>query len=74
MSQGQRLATMSDPLGEEEEDVIAPSDGIVIGRSNLPVAHEGDALFHLGYFKEQAAAEDIVETFASTHGNGNNPA
>ena len=61
-------------LGEEEEDVIAPNDGIVIGRSNLPLAHEGDALFHLGYFRELPRAEDIVETFATAHGQDNNPA
>ena len=71
VSKGQRLATISDPLGEEEENVIAPNDGIVIGRTNLPLAHEGDALFHLGYFKELPQAEDIVETFATTHGSGN---
>jgi predicted deacylase len=69
VDKGQRLATISDPLGEDEEDVLAPNGGIVIGRSNLPLAHEGDALFHLGYFKELPAAEDVVETFASKHGH-----
>ena len=43
-------------------------------RSNLPLAHEGDALFHLGYFKELPRAEDIVETFATAHGQENNTA
>ena len=64
---GQTLATISDPLGEDEEGVIAPNDGIVIGRSNLPLAHEGDALFHVGYFSELPAAEGVVETFTSEH-------
>ncbi len=67
VEKGQRLATISDPLGEDEEKIIAPNNGIVIGRSNLPLAHEGDALFHLGYFRELPAAEDVVETFASEH-------
>jgi len=67
VARGQRLATISDPLGEDEENVVAPNDGIVIGRSNLPLAHEGDALFHIGYFEELPAAEDVVETFASEH-------
>jgi len=61
------LATISDPLGDEQEEVIAPFDGIVIGRSNLPLAHEGDALFHLSSFKDVPKAGDVVETFASTH-------
>jgi predicted deacylase len=68
VDKGQRLATLSDPLGEDEESIFAPKNGIVIGRSNLPLAHEGDALFHLGYFDELPAAEDVVETFATEHG------
>ena len=64
---GQRLATISDPLGDQEDSVVAPFDGIVIGRSNLPLAHEGDALFNLGSFKSVPKAEGVVETFASEH-------
>ncbi len=63
----QRLATISDPLGEAEENVVAPFDGIVIGRSNLPLAHEGDALFNLSSFSNVPKAADVVETFASAH-------
>lgn len=63
----QRLAVISDPLGDEQQDVIAPFDGIVIGRSNLPLAHEGDALFNLSSFANVPKAGDVVETFASTH-------
>lgn len=64
---GQRLASISDPLGDEEEDAIAPFDGIVIGRSNLPLAHEGDALFNLAAFESVAKAGDLVEEFAASH-------
>jgi predicted deacylase len=67
VTKGQRLATISDPLGDEQEEVIAPFGGIVIGRSNLPLAHEGDALFNLSSFKDVPRAGDVVETFASTH-------
>ena len=67
VTKGQTLATISDPLGNDEDDVVAPFDGIVIGRTNLPLAHEGDALFHLGAFKDVPKAEDAVETFASAH-------
>ena len=64
---GQRLAIVGDPLGNEEISVIAPFDGIVIGCSNLPLSHEGDALFHVGGFKSMPRAEDILETFVATH-------
>ena len=67
VTKGQVLATVSDPLGDAEQNVDAPFDGIVIGRSNLPLAHEGDALVHLAAFKDVAVAEDRVETFAVVH-------
>ncbi len=67
VSEGEQLATISDPIGQRDEIMTAPFDGIVIGRSNLPLAHEGDALFHLGSFRDVPKAEDVVETFASVH-------
>ena len=65
--EGDRLATLSDPLGDREEVVVAPFDGIVIGCSRLPLAHEGDALFHLAAFRRLGQAEDAVEEFATVH-------
>lgn len=65
ITKGQVLAAVSDPLGNEEYKVIAPSDGIVIGRSNLPLAHEGDALFNLGTFKNMPKASNAVDSLAS---------
>jgi len=65
--EGQKLAIVGDPLGEFEEQVFAPYDGIVIGRSTLPLAHEGDALFHIATFKSLAHAESKVEQFAARH-------
>jgi predicted deacylase len=62
ISKGQVLAMISDPLGDDETRVIAPSDGIIIGRSNLPLAHEGDALFNLGTFRNMPKASSAVES------------
>jgi predicted deacylase len=61
------LAIISDPLGSREESISASFDGIIIGRSNLPLAHEGDALFHVAAFRNFERAEDAVEEFASIH-------
>ncbi|HEX4872200.1 MAG TPA: succinylglutamate desuccinylase/aspartoacylase family protein [Nevskiaceae bacterium] len=44
---GQRLGLIGDPFGETETPVTAQGGGVVIGRLNLPLVHEGDALFHL---------------------------
>ncbi len=60
---GQCLATISDPLGDAEEAVSATVDGIVIGQSNLPLAHEGDALFNVAAFRSVSRAEHRVEAF-----------
>ncbi len=67
VSKGQRLAIVSDPLGDDEVVLEAPFDGIVIGRTNLPLAHEGDALFHIAAFESMPEVEGVVEEFAATH-------
>lgn len=67
VSQSDVLAYVGDPLGEALEKVIAPFAGIIIGRSNLPLAHEGDALFNVAAFKSVARAENKVEQFAAIH-------
>jgi hypothetical protein len=61
------LAMISDPLGDHVEAVTAPFDGIVIGRSELPLAYEGDALFHIANFRSVGRAEHAVEEFAAIH-------
>jgi predicted deacylase len=69
VTSGQALAVIGDPVGDEEVRVKAPFDGIIIGRSNLPLAHEGDALFNVAAFKSVSRAEDRVEEFASVLGD-----
>ena len=65
---GQPLAIIGDPVSDEEVQVEAPFDGIIIGQSKLPLAHEGDALFNVAAFKSVARAENRVEEFAAVHG------
>ena len=63
VEKGQLLATISDPLGEEETNVVSPADGVLIGLTNLPLANEGDALFHLGSFERLDPVADEVDYF-----------
>lgn len=65
VDKGHALANISDPFGESETVVSAPFSGIVIGKSNLPLAHEGDALIHVARFDSIARAEGTVEEFQS---------
>lgn len=67
VQKGDVLATVSDPFGKKENRAVAAFAGIVIGRSNLPLAHEGDALFHVAAFNKLAVAENTVEEFQSQH-------
>ncbi len=67
VSKDQKLAIISNPIGEQEGVVTALFDGIVIGRSNIPLAHEGDAMAHIAAFKSVSKAEGLVEEFATTH-------
>jgi predicted deacylase len=67
VTEGQRLATISDPLGTQEESAVAPCDGIVIGCSNLPLTHEGDALFNVAAFRSTSRAEGLIDEFSATY-------
>lgn len=67
VKENDRLALISDPLGDREDAVRAPFAGIVIGCSRLPLAHEGDALFHLAAFHSVGQARDALEEFATIH-------
>lgn len=63
---GQSMAVISDPLGDREENALATHSGIVIGRSNLPLAHEGDALFNVATFEPAPEPEEAGEDFTAT--------
>lgn len=61
------LGVVADPFGEKEVEVRAPHKGIIVGRSNLPLVHEGEALFHLARFQKLDAALARVEEFHEHH-------
>jgi predicted deacylase len=44
---GQQIGIIGDPLSDNETPVTSPADGVVIGKLNLPLVYEGDALFHI---------------------------
>ncbi len=60
------LGVVTDPFGEKEIQVSAPFAGIVIGRTNLPLVNEGDALFHIARFERVADAAESVDMFQET--------
>jgi hypothetical protein len=64
---GQVLGAVSDPFSEVSKEVVAPTSGIVIGRSTSPLSHEGDALFHLARFEDNKEAQATVDEFQVAH-------
>ena len=55
---GTVLGAIASPLGEVDTEVVAEVSGIVIGRTNMPVVYEGDALFHIA---ETPRADDAAD-------------
>jgi len=52
------LANIKDPFGQVIDRVNASVSGIIIGKQNIPLVHEGDAMFHIAYFKKP---DEVVE-------------
>lgn len=61
----QVLGIVGDPFGEHEAAVLATAAGIVIGRLNLPLVYEGDAVFHIARLKTPELAAQTVDQIES---------
>jgi uncharacterized protein len=49
------IGIITDPLGHVTVPVFAEDDGIIIGRTNLPIVNRGDALFHVARIKAKTS-------------------
>lgn len=58
------IAYIDEPLGDDSYEILAPFDGIIIGKSEIPLIQEGDAIFHIANFKNLDAADEKLEYFA----------
>ena len=65
INKGDILGYISDPFGETEVEIASPVSGMVIGKTTLPLVHEGEAIFHIAKFDELGEAESVYETFQS---------
>ncbi|MCP1676852.1 putative deacylase [Natronocella acetinitrilica] len=63
---GQPMGWVADPFGERETAVESPVAGVVIGRTNLPLVHQGEALFHVARFQRGRRAALQLERFSET--------
>ncbi|MEO5377089.1 MAG: succinylglutamate desuccinylase/aspartoacylase family protein [Magnetococcus sp. DMHC-6] len=66
--EGEILGRIYNPLGKEVTEVRVPREGVIIGHSNHPLVHQGDALFHIAFIPESSAIQERVqERFVGLH-------
>ncbi len=63
IKKGETLCVIKDPFGASSDVAVkSPEDAIIVGMNNLPLVHEGEALFQLAIFsKMKHAAEHLEE-------------
>lgn len=67
VARGETIGTIADPFGDSEIEVTAEQPGLVIGRTQLPMVHQGDALFHIARFEDVEEVAQHVEDFQAAH-------
>lgn len=68
VEKGDLLGIVSDPFGENEQRITAPFPGLIIGRLEMPLVYEGDALFHIAILEGEMPQEPILEGLVSELG------
>lgn len=58
VEKGDVLAVIKDPFGQVLDSVVSNAKGIVIGKQNIPLAQEGEAMYHIAYFRRP---DDVAE-------------
>lgn len=61
VSKGDVLADIKKPLGDVSAQLFSPADGIIIGKQNIPLVQEGEAVYHIAYFNETQQVEESIE-------------
>lgn len=60
---GEIIAYIDDPFEDEIFEITSTFDGVIIGKSEIPLVQEGDAVFHIAKFRNLDMAEDKIEYF-----------
>jgi len=63
VTKGDIIGWVADPFGEQEQEVVAKFNGIVIGKTHLPLVHEGEALLHIARVTKPNTTAKSVEIF-----------
>lgn len=68
VKKGELIGVVSDPYGDTERSIMAPVSGIVLGRLELPLVYQGDAIFHIAVLEGDPEAGQLVEELTSDLG------
>jgi predicted deacylase len=63
VTKNSRIGIIADPVGEQEIEIRSPVSGMAIGRLNLPLVHQGDAIIHIAQLDRLKGIEPIIEDF-----------
>ncbi len=63
VQEGEIIAYIDEPLDDDSLEIKASFDGVIIGKSQIPLVQEGDAIFHIAKLKDLQIAEDKIEYF-----------
>lgn len=64
VSKNEVIAYINSPLEDEVFQVRAPYAGVIIGKSEIPLIQEGDAIFHIAKLGNLSAADEKIEFFS----------
>lgn len=61
IKKGELLAKIGSPTNTTEYSIHSPISGIIIGKNNLPMIHEGAAIFHIATFEDINVVAEKIE-------------
>jgi hypothetical protein len=65
VTKGDIVGLVANPYESIDSEVVAPVNGIIIGRINIAVVNRADALFHIAEVQRPGAAETRIESISS---------
>ncbi len=63
VEEGDVIARIHSLFDDQGYELVAPFDGIIIGKTQIPLIHEGDAAFHIAALNDLKIAEERMEPF-----------
>lgn len=74
VAKGDVIAIIADPYGTLLGEVLSPSEGIVVGKQNIPLVQEGEAIYHIAYFHKPDSVAEHVEMLIDNFRPDDSPA